>query len=127
MSLPSNTSPRRIQRKRAKGWRMPDGAVYVGRGTKWGNPWRVGGQVTVETPAGRTLDLILHRELKIAPDLAVALYRAAFTPDQDAIIAELAGRDLACWCPLDQACHADVLLELANPAPATRTNDERTP
>jgi hypothetical protein len=26
----------------------------------------------------------------------------------------LRGRDLVCWCPLDQACHADVLLELAN-------------
>jgi hypothetical protein len=30
------------------------------------------------------------------------------------IVAALAGRDLACWCPLDQPCHADVLLELAN-------------
>lgn len=30
--------------------------------------------------------------------------------------AELAGRDLACWCPLDQPCHADVLLEIANAA-----------
>jgi hypothetical protein len=28
--------------------------------------------------------------------------------------AELRGHDLACWCPLDQPCHADVLLELAN-------------
>jgi hypothetical protein len=27
---------------------------------------------------------------------------------------DLAGYDLACWCPLDQPCHADVLLELAN-------------
>ena len=27
---------------------------------------------------------------------------------------ELSGRDLACWCPVDQPCHADVLLELAN-------------
>ena len=27
---------------------------------------------------------------------------------------ELRGHDLACWCPLDQPCHADVLLELAN-------------
>ena len=29
---------------------------------------------------------------------------------------ELAGRDLACWCPVDQPCHADVLLEVANAA-----------
>jgi Domain of unknown function (DUF4326) len=28
---------------------------------------------------------------------------------------ELAGRDLACWCPLDLPCHADVLLDVANP------------
>ncbi len=31
--------PRRIQRKRTKGWRMPEGAVYVGRPTVWGNPF----------------------------------------------------------------------------------------
>lgn len=29
-------------------------------------------------------------------------------------LGELRGLDLACWCPLDQPCHADVLLELAN-------------
>ena len=28
---------------------------------------------------------------------------------------ELTGHDLMCFCPLDQPCHADVLLELANP------------
>jgi hypothetical protein len=28
---------------------------------------------------------------------------------------DLTGKDLACWCPLNQPCHADVLLELANP------------
>ncbi len=32
----------------------------------------------------------------------------------EAIRSELRGRDLCCWCPLDQPCHADVLLELAN-------------
>ena len=30
------------------------------------------------------------------------------------LIRALKGRDLACWCPLDQPCHADVLLEIAN-------------
>lgn len=112
-------TPRRIQRKRTKGWRMPAGAVYVGRGTQWGNPWRVGETVAIETPTGRGRD-VLHRVFDITPDLAAALYRIAFTPDQDAIIAELAGRDLACWCPLEDEngnrfpCHADVLLEIAN-------------
>jgi len=27
---------------------------------------------------------------------------------------ELAGCDLACWCPLSEPCHADVLLGIAN-------------
>jgi len=35
-------TPQRIQRKRTKGWRMPVGAVYVGRPTKWGNPFAIG-------------------------------------------------------------------------------------
>ncbi len=32
--------PKRIQRRRVPGWRMPEGAVYVGRPSRWGNPWR---------------------------------------------------------------------------------------
>lgn len=86
--------PRRIQRKRAKGWRMPDGAIYVGRPTKWGNPCRV------------------SRERDRAA--AVAWFRAHVAPHLP--VNELRGRDLVCWCPLDQPCHADVLLEIANAA-----------
>jgi hypothetical protein len=63
-------------------------------------------------------------------DECVALYREYVTgehdlldwrprPRIDAIRAALAGRDLACWCPLDQPCHADVLLALANPKETT--------
>ena len=37
-------------------------------------------------------------------------------PTLTEIRAALRGRDLACWCPLDQPCHADVLLSLANGA-----------
>lgn len=105
-------SPQRIQRKRTKGWRMPEGAVYVGRGTEWGNPWRVGWTVMTTAQLGPGVERA--QELVITADLAVALYRAAFTPDTPEARATLAGRDLACWCPLDQPCHADVLLEFAN-------------
>lgn len=50
---------------------------------------------------------------------AVRLFRAEFGDDPQAIgrqmaIKELRGKDLVCWCRLDQPCHADVLLELAN-------------
>ena len=88
----------RIQRKRTKGWRMPDGAVYVGRPTKWGN--RYG-----------------HEGTRQSRYDAKQRYRAwiAGRPRLQAEVRhELAGRDLACWCPLDQPCHADVLLEIAN-------------
>jgi hypothetical protein len=44
-------------------------------------------------------------------DLRVGLL--PFTADD--VRAELAGHDLCCWCPLDQRCHADVLLQVANP------------
>lgn len=95
--------PVRVQSRRRAGWRMPSGAVYVGRPTRWGNPWPVAELGRVE---------------------AVARYRAALLADPARLTAarrELAGWDLACWCPLDVACHADVLLELANPAPTAPT------
>jgi hypothetical protein len=106
-------TPKRIQRKRTKGWKMPDNAVYVGRPTQWGNPWREGVTTWTLRP-DRTIDRsgkVLTRED------AVESYRncVATDPVEVAHIREhLAGKDLACWCRLDQACHADVLLEIAN-------------
>lgn len=103
----------RIQRKRIKGWRMPDNAVYVGRPTKWGNPISL--RVAAEArPTGTYVDgLYWTPEQR---QYAVDKYREWIgqLAVGDQIHAELAGRDLACWCPLDQPCHADVLLELAN-------------
>ena len=115
----------RIQRKRTKGWRMPEGAVYVGRPTKWGNPF------TVEEH-GVKLSLALYRNVingLWSPLLLDHLGDQAYMRNYEAMqlmrgrlqnhpkeIAwmELRGKDLACWCPLDSPCHADVLLELAN-------------
>lgn len=45
--------PQRIQRMRTKGWRMPAGALYVGRGTVWGNPWVVGSNVAIQNGDAR--------------------------------------------------------------------------
>lgn len=50
---------------------------------------------------------------------AVRFYRADLVAGRlrvsvDEVRQALAGRDLACWCPLDQPCHADVLLAIAN-------------
>ena len=104
--------PKRIQRQRTKGWRMPEGTVYVGRPTRWGNPFRLG------TPNADDCMVCGDRAE------AVAKYRSELTTFAGAvnftgctvaeIRTELRGKDLACFCPLDQPCHADVLLELAN-------------
>jgi uncharacterized protein DUF4326 len=104
-------SPQRIQRRRTKGWRMPAGAVYVGRPSRWGNPYRIGDSVHVGPPwAGR--DIVVEDARR-----AVDMYRQLWfssTVRVLSMIPLLRGRDLVCWCPLDQPCHADVLLELAN-------------
>ncbi|GAA3705738.1 DUF4326 domain-containing protein [Arthrobacter ginkgonis] len=104
----------RIQRRRTKGWRMPAGAVYVGRPTRWGNPYTVG-----DESAWMGAQPVYGIEEPLTRGDAAQLFHLALTGGHlditaEAIRTELAGKDLACWCPLDQPCHADVLLELAN-------------
>lgn len=101
--------PERIQLRRSRGWRKPPGAVVVARPSRWGNPFSVGQRV----------DGVLVRDRAHAVELFRAMLADA--PGKIAAVrAELAGRDLACWCPLIAEdgsrgpCHADVLLEIAN-------------
>ena len=91
--------PVRIQRKRTKGWKMPDNTVYVGRGTAWGNPYKIGA-IPVYGDCGQTLEEVLWA------------YENLFLADKDVSI--LRGKNLACFCALDKPCHADILLKLAN-------------
>lgn len=91
--------PIRIQRKRTKGWKMPYTAKYVGRPTIFGNPFEVNLQQDAQK--------------------AVEMYRLWLHRSSQAWIVKmvkqmLKGKDLACWCALDQPCHADVLLMIAN-------------
>lgn len=98
--------PKRIQRKRVKGWRMPPNTVYVGRPTRYGNPFVIGEtrswyNVTVDVTPERCLQMFRHSiHLKKMHD-----------PD---FLRRLRGKDLACWCKEGAPCHADILLELAN-------------
>lgn len=87
-------APKRIQRKRTKGWRMPPNTISVARPSKWGNPFIVGKDGSAAA--------------------VVARFRAWAEPQREQVRKDLAGKDLACFCRLDQPCHADVLLELAN-------------
>ena len=108
--------PKRIQRRRTKGWRMPEGAIYVGRPTRWGNPYPVG-PYSQKGAVWRYADLI-DMCAGFGTPYALGIERGKegiWTRDVlDLIRTELAGHDLACWCALDKPCHADVLLKLAN-------------
>lgn len=104
----------RIQRRRTKGWRKPEGAVYVGRGSGFGNPWKVGSTGRTILPGGWT-DKRPHEPL--TAEQAVQSYINSYTYDIDRLLVvreRLVGRDLMCWCPVGQPCHADWLLLVAN-------------
>lgn len=107
-------TPRRIQRQRKAGQPgMPSGAVYVGRPSKWGNPFRVSRDTTAAVAVELFQDM-----LNRAPTADTGTgWGCPGETVFDTIRRELAGKDLACWCPLDQPCHADVLLEIANGDP----------
>jgi hypothetical protein len=107
--------PQRIQRKRTKGWRMPEGTVYVGRGSMWGNPFKVlneEGWPLIEGPDGFT-EAVQSGGFEAAQKRVVELYRDKWLPDYMSPT-HLRGKNLACWCDQNEPCHADVLLDLAN-------------
>jgi hypothetical protein len=106
-------APVRIQRSRAKGSRLsaPNALpiVCVSRPSKWGNPF---------SAALGTASKAHKASVRAA---AVAQFRRALQGGDPAlgfgieeVRKELRGKNLACWCPLSEPCHADVLLEVAN-------------
>lgn len=103
---------KRVQRQRTKGWRMPPNTVYVGRPTRWGNPF----DVSVLGQKGAVSAFAVHLASYFRWE-AQTLRRAFHPSPVESValrewLAPLRGKDLACWCPLDQPCHADVLLEI---------------
>jgi hypothetical protein len=96
----------RVLNKKVHG--VPPGAIYIGRPSRWGNPFVVGR----DGSRGEV----------------VAKYRAYLLGNQALMVAlpELTGKDLVCWCA-PEACHGDVLVELANPAPSRDPRSPRAP
>lgn len=117
-------SPVRIQRRRTKGWRAvdassnPNGYVFIGRGSGYGNSWSIGSTGWIVLPGG-WIDRRPHEPL--TREQAIASFINAKTHDIEflrQIRKDLVGKDVMCWCRLDQACHGDWLLEVANtPSP----------
>lgn len=74
---------------------LPKGAVFIGRPSKWSNPFKIG-------PDGTREQVLVKYEAYLKADRN--LMRA---------LCELRGKDLVCYC-VPRACHGDILLELAN-------------
>lgn len=80
----------------------PPNGKRVTRPSRWGNPFRIG----IEAETAHDAVAMFRDHLQRHPALVELAQR------------ELRGFDLGCACPLDQPCHADVWLELANPPPS---------
>ncbi len=96
--------PKRIKRRNRYA-KLPEGAILVNRSSRWGNPFKLieqGGEYTREE------SMRLYRPY--------ILQKIAENPEYYDL-SKLRGKDLACTCDLSVACHADILLELANATP----------
>lgn len=113
-------APRRVRLSRSKGWRMPPNTIKVDRTTKWGNPFVVGEHGTREEcfqrfayllngliclGFGKDKDGVWHGDKQQA-------YHKHVTKNRHLLI----GKNLACWCPANAKCHADILLDVAHKA-----------
>jgi hypothetical protein len=126
--------PTRVQRKRIKGWRKPENTKCVNRGTKWGNPFKVkDAGILIQNYDTKYWEYFCDGNL----DLCVKLYKCLVTGImqkgeyelkassmrlmmpwlehfEKLDTNDLKGFNLACFCNLNNSCHADILLEFAN-------------
>jgi len=101
--------PKRIKLERKKGWKLPKNAKKVDRSTRWGNPFKVG-----KSASGFSIALPKVIQNNYEAVEAYKYYLQTWLLIAPNCVHELRGKDLACWCKLDEYCHADVLLEVAN-------------
>lgn len=120
----------RIQRRRTKGWRKPEGAVIISRPSPWGNPFtrsmaeELGyvSESTTDEEANRWLTLVFDDWLTKGPRsrwwFENGRTRWEYMREH---LPELEGATLVCWCPVEHErthdpypCHGNVLLRMAN-------------
>lgn len=114
--------PKVINLRDTKG-KVPEGAVRVDRRTKWGNPFKVehysreraitAYRYLVERPAADGFGKFVRNGAGWNWYVRFQTKTGTAERVEDIAKRELRGKDLACWCA-PQACHADVLLEIAN-------------
>ena len=92
----SDKEVKRIQRKRTRGWRLPENTKCVDRSSRWGNPYRI----TLDAPDRKDAVESFERYVKAKP-----------LEERIEWLRPLRGKDLACFCGVNQPCHADVLIQ----------------
>ena len=92
----------RIQLSRLKDWRMPENTIIVDRRGRWGNPFEISKE---RTPAEAVFQF----------NEALEAGKLSFTIAD--VRRELKDKNLACWCRPGSPCHAETLLQIANPEP----------
>jgi Domain of unknown function (DUF4326) len=127
--------PQRITFHRVKGFDLQAGsralnglpAIMVTRPGKWGNPFEikdVAARFNLDSAAAQAKAVALHRDW-MEGRLDPALDPGKAPPDRAEIVAALGGHNLACWCKPGTSCHADFLIELANPRQRRSTDVKR--
>jgi hypothetical protein len=106
--------PLRIQRKRTSGFRLPAGTICVTRPGRFGSPFESAASFAVWLETG-----------DVASDLLKPMTPEELGERRRWILANLdslRGRTIACFCPPEKQCHADVLATLANEKSLTSGN-----
>lgn len=101
-----NTMPQRIQRSRKEGWRKPPNCVCVTRPGHFGNPFRTAASFEAWLKTGNVS----------GSDLIAGVDPESMDRRRNRLLGrmhELIGKDVACYCKPDAACHGDVLLVIA--------------
>ena len=86
---------------------MPENTVSVTRPGKWGNPFNVCETRTRLEAYNEFQDMVMRSSKS-------DIRQRVFYPSIATIKTELKGKNLACFCPLNELCHADILLKIAN-------------
>jgi len=100
--------------KRIRGQKLPENTVYVGRPSKWGNPFKIDTGMSAKEAVQAFKDYME--------------YHSGFNPELDP--KQLKGKNLACWCgeweigEPEIDCHAVFLLKMANGNPELMPNGE---
>lgn len=106
------SKPKRIQRRRSKGFKLPPDTICINRPTKWGNPFIVG----IDGTQKECVSLFS----KLCAGMVCVTSKASIKDQEESLkhlsvnIKNLKGKNLACFCKEETPCHGDILLILAN-------------